>query len=56
MAKVPAYYTDSEEYPPTHRDVYHNDDKCPYGKEIEDADREDGTGGRDLCEKCEELP
>lgn len=47
-----AYHTTSQEYPPSHRNVNHNDDACPYGKEIKPAHRQNGTGGRDLCGEC----
>ena len=49
-----AYHTTSREYPPSHRDVYHTDDACPYGKEIKASHRHDGTGGRELCSQCAE--
>lgn len=55
MAKVPAYHTNSPEYPPTHRNVYHNDDECPYGKEIRPWHRQDGDAGRPLCDECQKL-
>ncbi len=47
-----AYHTTSREYPPSHRNVYHTDDRCPAGKEIKAAHRQDGTGGHDLCTHC----
>jgi H+-transporting ATPase len=47
-----AYHTTSREYPPSHRDVYHTDDACPYGKEIKASHRQHGTGGRELCSQC----
>jgi H+-transporting ATPase len=49
---VGAYHTTSREYSPGHRDVYHTDDACPYGKEITAAHRQDGTAGRALCTHC----
>jgi len=49
-----AYHTTSREYPPSHRDVYHTDDACPYGSEIKASHRQDGTGGRKLCSHCAE--
>jgi hypothetical protein len=55
MAKVAAYHTNSLEYPPSHRNVYHNDDACPYGKDIKSWHREPGTAGRDLCKECQKL-
>jgi hypothetical protein len=55
MAKVSPYHTNSPEYPPSHRNVYHNDDACPAGKTIKPWHREDGTAGRPLCEDCQKL-
>jgi hypothetical protein len=52
MAKVPAYHTTEEEYPPTHRDVYHDHDDCRYGKEIKPQHRVKGTGKRPRCKEC----
>jgi H+-transporting ATPase len=49
-----SYHTTSREYPPSHRDVYHTDSACPYGKEIKSSHRRDGTGGRELCRQCAE--
>jgi H+-transporting ATPase len=53
-ARVPAntYHTSSSEYEPTHRNVYHTVDACPYGSAIKESDREDGTAGRELCSWC----
>jgi hypothetical protein len=53
MAKVSPYHTDSEEYPPTHRNVYHDHDDCKYGREIEEP--EPGKGNRDRCDECTRL-
>jgi hypothetical protein len=55
MAKVSAYHTNSPEYPPKHREVYHNHDDCPDGKRIETKHREDGTDGKPLCKECSNL-
>jgi len=54
VTTIGAYHTTSREYPPTHRDVYHTDDACPYGKEIKASHRHGGTGGRELCSQCAE--
>ena len=35
MATVSPYHTNSEEYPPKHREVYHDKDTCPDGKKIQ---------------------
>ena len=42
MTKVSAYHTNSLEYVPNHRAVYHDKDTCPDGKRIVTASR-DGT-------------
>ena len=55
MAKVNPYHTNSEEYPPTHRNVYHDHDDCPYGKKIEQKHRVDGKGDRPRCDECKKL-
>ena len=55
-AAIHAYHTTSQEYPPSHRNVYHNNDACPYGKEIKPAHRQNGTGGRKLCAECAKHP
>jgi hypothetical protein len=52
MAKVAAYHTDSEEYSPKHRNVYHDHDDCPGGKRIHLKHRRSGTGGKTRCEEC----
>jgi H+-transporting ATPase len=49
-----AYHTTAREYPPSHRNVYHTDDACPYGSEINPSHRQDGAGGRELCRHCAE--
>jgi hypothetical protein len=55
MAKVAAYHTDSEEYPPKHREVYHDRDDCPDGKRIQAKHRKTGTGGKPRCKECIRL-
>jgi hypothetical protein len=55
MAKVDAYHTDSEEYEPKHREVYHDHDNCSDGKKIEAKHRKSGTGGKKLCKVCADL-
>jgi hypothetical protein len=55
MAKVSEYHTNSPEYPPKHREVYHNHDDCPDGKRIQTKHRENGTGGKPLCKECSKL-
>jgi hypothetical protein len=55
MAKVAAYHTDSEEYAPQHRNVYHDHDDCPDGKRIQAKHRKSGTGGKLRCKECAKL-
>jgi hypothetical protein len=55
MAKVPPYHTNSEEYPPQHRNVHHNHDDCPDGKKILPRHREAGAAGKPLCKECAKL-
>jgi len=51
MARVAAYHTARPETG-GERNVYHNDDECPRGKEISKEDWRSGTDGRDLCKVC----
>lgn len=55
MAKVAPFHTNSPEYPPEHRNVYHDDSACPDGKRIEAKHRIEGKGGRPLCKECAKL-
>ncbi len=52
MATVSAYHTNTPEYPPQHREVYHDKDTCPDGKRIKPEHRESGTGGKKHCLEC----
>jgi hypothetical protein len=52
MATVSPYHTNSQEYPPKHREVYHDKDTCPDGKRIQQKHIEHGTGGKKHCEEC----
>ena len=36
-------------------EVYHNNNKCTEGNNIESYNRTSGTGGLRLCKKCKEL-
>jgi hypothetical protein len=51
MAKVPAFHSKR----PNDKNVYHNDDKCTEGNNIEKQNRVSGTGGRPLCAHCARL-
>ncbi|HXS32324.1 MAG TPA: hypothetical protein VN758_00950 [Solirubrobacterales bacterium] len=55
MSKIPPFRTSSLEYPPEHRNVYHNDSDCPDGKLIKPWHRDSGDGGRPLCKECAKL-
>jgi hypothetical protein len=55
MAKVAAYHTTSTEYPPSHREVYHDHDNCHDGKAIKAQHRVSGTGGKPRCKVCINL-
>ena len=49
------FHTDSAEYPPNHRNVYHDNSLCDYGKEIKPEHRVTGSGGRARCDRCSSL-
>ena len=49
------FHTDSPEYAPTHRNVYHDNALCEYGKEIKQEHRISGSGGRARCARCNSL-
>jgi len=55
MSKVPPYHTNSVEYPPRERNVYHDHDDCPDGKRIKAWHKELGDAGRPRCDACIRL-
>jgi hypothetical protein len=55
MTKIAAYHTDSHEYPPSHRNVYHDHSDCPDGKRIKAEHRKSGTANRPRCDECKKL-
>jgi hypothetical protein len=55
MSKVYPYHTNSPEYPPTHREVYHDKDTCPDGKRIKSEHRESGSGNKKHCLECDKV-
>lgn len=56
MAKVAPYHTDSPEYPPKHRNVYHDHDDCPDGRQIKPWHKKAGMGiSRHRCDECIKL-
>jgi hypothetical protein len=36
-------------------EVYHNNDACTVGDNIESYNKESGTGGKRLCRQCADL-
>jgi hypothetical protein len=54
--KISAFHTNSDEYRPEDRKVFHDQSECGYGKEIK-RNKHDvaGTDGRDRCDRCEDL-
>lgn len=46
------YHTDSDEYPPEHRSVYHERKDCPVGKLFPRSLMSGGTGGKERCKNC----
>lgn len=50
--KVPPFHSKLE----TDKKVYHNNNKCTEGNNIETFNRRPGTDGRPLCKHCAELP
>ena len=55
MAKVDAYNTNSPEYAPSHREVYHDKNTCPTGKQIKPEHRVVGTGEKKHCKDCDKA-
>jgi hypothetical protein len=51
MAKVPPFYSKL----PNDRNVYHDNNQCTEGNNIETYNRVSGTGGRPRCEHCARL-
>jgi len=55
VAKCPPYHTNSPEYPPQHREVYHDHDDCHDGRQIKREHRESGMGNKKRCKVCIDL-
>jgi len=51
MAKVSPFHS----VRPNTRNVYHNNDKCTEGNNIETQYKRSGTDGRPLCDHCNRL-
>ncbi len=55
MPQVPPFHTNSLEYSEHHRNVYHDNSECGYGREIRPEHRVSGTAGRPRCDRCTTL-
>ena len=55
MVTINPFHTDSHEYPPEHRNVYHNKESCPDGKRIKREHRIPGTDNRPRCKECDKI-
>jgi hypothetical protein len=55
MSRVAPYHTNSKEYAAQQREVYHNHDNCPAGRQIRPEHRVPGTGARPRCADCMKL-
>jgi hypothetical protein len=51
MARVASFHSKAS----TDRPVYHDNDRCTEGNNIESYNRVPGTGGRPRCEHCSRL-
>jgi hypothetical protein len=51
MAKIPAFHSKR----PNDPNVYHDNNKCTEGNNIESYNRVPGTGGRRQCDHCARL-
>jgi hypothetical protein len=49
------FHSVNEAKKPADKRVYHNNDKCPQGKEIPKNERDPGPGGYRLCERCKGM-
>jgi hypothetical protein len=49
--KVPPFYSIKK----SDRQVYHNNNRCTEGNNIEKENLRQGTDGRPLCDHCERL-
>lgn len=55
MAQVDPFHTSTQEYSPKHREVFHDQSDCKYGKEIKPAHQLKGTDGKPRCSECDRL-
>ena len=54
MSKVSPYHTVEPELPPE-RNVYHDHDDCPTGKQIHRDNKQPGMADRPRCKDCIRL-
>jgi hypothetical protein len=55
MATVPDFYSVNEAKKPADKRVYHNNDRCPSGRDIPKDERRPGKGGYRECDNCKKL-
>lgn len=55
MAKVDDFNTITPEYSPAHREVYHDQSACKFGRAIKPEHRLPGKGGKKYCSECKKL-
>lgn len=55
MPKVAPFHTNSKEYSPQHREVYHDMETCPLGRQIKPEHRSIGTGDKKRCPECDKV-
>ena len=55
MPTVDPYNTNSYEYPPEHRNVYHDKNTCPDGKRIKPEHLVHGMSGKSHCKECTKV-
>ena len=55
MVRIVPFHTESQNYEPKHRKVFHDKSTCPEGKRIEKKHRQLGTGGKKHCPECEKA-
>jgi hypothetical protein len=55
MARVSPFHTNSPEYEPKHREVYHDKDTCPDGRRIKREHLVQGTGNKKHCLECDKV-
>jgi hypothetical protein len=55
MSTIEPFHTDSPNYPPKDREIYHDKNTCPDGKNIKDEHRKIGTGNKQHCPECDKV-